>query len=134
MSRDGAPRRPRRDAPQQPPPEQDIAETRKPLYRIELSEGARSALNCNIAVDVEVCGTGEPCERAAACGNQAHVKVIVHEGERKTRLLCADHWLAIREIYDAMSGGRLNNGPGVANLIAMRRTPHPSDSGERRGR
>jgi hypothetical protein len=133
MSRDRVPRRPRRDQPEPPPPEPDTAETRKPLRRIKLSDSVRTVLTRNIAVDVEVCATGEPCAHAAHCGSQAHVKAIAPEGEAMTRAWCADHWLAVRELYDAMSGGRISYGPGALNLIAMRRTPHPSDAGEGEG-
>jgi hypothetical protein len=128
MSRDRMPRR-RRDAPP-PPREPEIAQNRKPLYRLRLSDSVRNVLNANIAVDVEVCATGEPCDRAAHCGSQAHVKVITHEAEPQTLAWCADHWIAIRELYDAMSGGRVHYGPGALNLIAMRRTPRPCDAGE----
>jgi hypothetical protein len=127
MGRDRVPRRRRRDVAKLPPPEPDTAERRNPLYRIELSAGVRNALTRNVAVDVEVCATGEPCAQAAHCGSQAHVKVVAHEDELMTQALCADDWLAIRALYVARSGSRLNYGPGALNMISMRRTPHPSD-------
>jgi hypothetical protein len=129
MSRDRVRRR-RRDAPQPPQPlqEPDTEETRRPLYRIKLSESVRRALASNVVVDVEVCASGEPCARAGHCGNPAHVRVIVRGGGgSETCVLCADHWLAAREVYDAMAGGRVRYGPGAVNLIAMRRSPHLSE-------
>lgn len=130
VSRDRVSRRGRGEVPELPPPDPEVTQTRRPLDRRGLSGVARPALTGSIAVDVEVCATGEPCAQAARCGRTAHVKVFVHEGEQRTRALCADHWLATREVYVAVSGGRVNYGPGAMNFIAMRRTPRPCGAGQ----
>lgn len=130
MSREGVPKGRRGDVPEPSPAEPEVAGTRRPLYRLKLSDQARSFLTSNIAVDVQVCATGEPCAKAADCGNQAHVKVTAPGDEVLTQVWCADHWLALRELYVAASDDHIHYGPGALNLIAMRRTPHPSDSGE----
>jgi hypothetical protein len=102
MCRDRIPRR-KRDVPSPPPPEPETAETNKPLYRLVLSDNVGESLRRNIAVHIDVCASGEPCESANHCGNQAHVKVIARGGELRARIWCADHWLAVREFYAALS-------------------------------
>jgi hypothetical protein len=110
--------------------EQDGKQNRRPIYRIELSDSVRDFLNRNIPVDIEVCATGEPCAQAMHCVREAHVKVITQDSALQTRAWCADHWLAIRELYVAVSGDRLHYGPGALNLIAMRRTDPSEDDGQ----
>jgi hypothetical protein len=102
-------------------------EAGKPLHRIHLTDKVRSILARNVRVTVDVCATGEPCAQVRRCGNEAHVRVIIHDTPRYMRALCADHWLALQEIYGAISGNRVHYGPGARNIIGMRRTPQPSD-------